>query len=671
MSRITVACPGPGVPRAACRSGKIALLPFSRLEHDMEWVRNNRRWAQIVLILIIIPVACTGIASLRNMQSGDADTVAKVGRVTITRGEVDRAMREQIARLRQMMGDRGNFDASMFDTPKARSNVLDQLIDQRAMEQESERVRIAIGDEQLKSIIGREPLFQMNNQFYKEYYEDFAKSRGQTPAQLDRALRNDYSTQQLALLPAASTIVSTTALTQVAALYGQVRLVATSTIEPGSFMSQVKVDDDQIRAYYDANQARFQTPQTIDVQYVVLSAGELGAARPISDSDLQQYYDQNRSRFYTPEQRRASHILIAVDAAATPEQKAAAKAKAEKVLAEVRAHPADFAKLAQQYSDDSGTKDRGGDLDFTPKGGWVKPFEDAAFSMHKGEISDLVQSDFGYHIIELTDVRPAVAKSLAEVRPEIESEIRSQLGNRALSEQAEAFSNMVYEQPDSLQPAIDRFGLKPQTARGLVRGGASTEPMLGPKVIAALFGDDALRDRRNTAAIEVQPGTFVSARVTDVHPAQTRPFEEVRDAIRRVVSQQQAAKLAEEAGQLALEALKKGEPPAIPVGFSQPVRVSLQDSAGVAPQLLRDLFRIGPKQALPVYVGTSLDGRGYQIARVDAVADADSASTNGAAATMAEQVRRTIGDAETNAFVAAVRARTKVTINEKAETPAE
>ncbi|CAN5501115.1 SurA N-terminal domain-containing protein [soil metagenome] len=627
----------------------------------MQWVRDNRRWAQIILIALIIPFACTGVASLRDMQ-GNADTAAKVGAVTISRGELDRAVSEQLGRLRQMVGS--NFDPRIFNTPEARKGVLDDLINQRSMEQESGRLRIVVGDAQLKQLIGREQMFQLNNGFYKQYYDDFAASRGQTAKQLDEALRNDYSVSQFAQMPSQTTVMSNATLTSIAALYGQERMVAKATFDASAYASQVKPTDADITAYYEANKSKFERPQQLDVQFVVLSSGSLGETSKISDADLEQYYQQNQQRFVTPEQRRASHILIEVDSSASAAKRAEAKAKAEKILAEVKANPKDFAKLAAKYSDDAGSKDKGGDLEFTPRGGWVKPFEDAAFAMNKGEISPLVQSDFGYHIIELTDIRPGVVKTLAEVRPQLESEVRAQLGSRALAEQAEAFTNMVYEQPDSLQPAVDRFALKLETAKGVTRNGAPANPAIAsPKVVEALFTDDVLRNHRNTPAIETSPGTLVSARVEQVHPAETRPLEEVRADIVRAVTLQQATKLAVQKGEAALAELRAGKSPE-GVTFSAPVRVTLQSSSGIAPQLVRDVYRTTAKQTLPAYVGGDIGDQGYQIARVDSVNDPAVATSAPAVQAAGEQVKRAMASAETNAFVAAVRARTKVVVNE-------
>ncbi|CAN5301494.1 SurA N-terminal domain-containing protein [soil metagenome] len=627
----------------------------------MQWVRDNKRWAQIVLIALIIPFACTGVASLRDMQ-GNADTAAKVGALTISRTELDRAVAQQLDRLRQMVGS--NFDARIFNTPEARKSVLDDLINQRAMEQESGRLRVIVGDDQLKQLIGREQMFQLNGSFSKQYYDDFAASRGQTARQLDQALRNDYAVSRFAQMPGATTVASSATLATIAQLYGQERMVAKASFDTAAYVAQVKPTEADITAYYESNKSRFERPQQLDVQYVVLSSGGLAQDSTISDADIEQYYQQNRQRFVTPEQRRASHILIEVDAAAPAAKRAEAKARADKVLAEVKANPKDFAKLAAKYSDDAGSKDKGGDLEFTPRGGWVKPFEDAAFSMNKGEISNLVQSDFGYHIIELTDIRPGVVKTLAEVRPQLESEVRAQLGSRALAEQAEAFTNMVYEQPDSLQPAIDRFKLKPETVKGVTKDGPPANPAIAsPKVMEALFSDDVLRNHRNTPAIETAPGTLVSARVEQVHPAQTRPLEDVRAEIVRAVTAQQAAKLAVQKGEAALAELRAGKMPE-GVTFSAAARVTLQANGSIAQQLVRDVFRTTARQTLPAYVGTEIGEQGYQIARVDSVNDPDTAKSDAAVKGVGEQVKRALAAAETNAFIESVRAQTKVVINE-------
>jgi peptidyl-prolyl cis-trans isomerase D len=629
----------------------------------MEWVRNNRRWAQIILIALIVPFACTGVAQLRNMQNSD-DAAAKVGRLTISRAELDRAVAQQMEQFRGMVG--ANFNPAMFDTPEMRRGVLDTLVAQRAMEQEVDRLGVRIGDGQLRDFIMNLDMFKLNGSFSKEYYDDFRTSRQQTEAQLDAAFRNDLVTRTFAQLPQQSSVVPNSVLDTVSALYAQERSVVRFTLEPAAYTSQVKLGDEQIASYYEANKSQFQKPQSVDVQYVVLSAGHMGETVKISDADLNGYYQSNKQRFTTPEQRRASHILFVVDSSASPEQRAAVRAKAEKVLAEVKAHPADFAKLAAQYSEDPGSKEHGGDLDYATKGNtWVKPFEDAVFSMNKGQISDLVQSDFGYHIIELTDIRPGVSKTLAEVRPQLEDEIRTQQGARAMAEQTEAFTNTVYEQPDSLDPAAQRFDLKVETAQGVTRSGSPVNSaFVSQRLVDAVFSDDVLKNHRNTPAIETSPGTLVSARVTEVHPAETRPLAEVRDQIVEQLTKQESAKLAQKTGESMLADLRAGKTPA-GVNFGAPGKVTLQSSSYIAPQTLRDVFKVSAQQPLPAYIGADLGERGgYQIVRVDAVKEVPAAQAAASRASTGEQIKGTIAEAEMRAFIDSVKQGTKITVND-------
>ncbi len=290
----------------------------------------------------------------------------------------------------------------------------------------------------------------------------------------------------------------------------------------------------------------FETPENVKVEYLVLSAEALAGDAPVADADVKAYYEQNKGRYGVEEQRRASHILITAEGG----DKAAARKKAEAALAAVKANPGDFAKIAKEQSKDPGSAAQGGDLGFFGKGMMVKPFEDVAFSLKQGEISEIVETDFGYHIIRVTEIKPAEAKPLAEVRAEIERELRTQQAQKRFAEAAEQFTNLIYEQADSLKPAADKLGLKIATQDNVTRAGIPPRPnqpqVFTPRVIEALFSDDAVKNRRNTQAIEIGPNTLVAARVIEHRPAAVRPLDEVKALIRQRLEQQEAAKLARE-----------------------------------------------------------------------------------------------------------------------------
>ena len=381
------------------------------------------------------------------------------------------------------------------------------------------------------------------------------------------------------------------------------------------FASKVSITDAQVAEYYQANRTQFEIPESVRVEYVVLSPDTVAGNVKVAEEAVKSYYEQNKARYGTEEQRRASHILIAAEGS----DKAGARKKAEEILAKVKANPNDFAKLARENSKDSGSAVQGGDLGFFGRGMMVKPFEETAFRLKAGEISDVVETDFGFHIIRVTEIKPAQAKPFADVRADIERELKNQQAQKNFTEAADQFTNLVYEQADSLQPAVQKLNLKLLSADNLTRRGLL--PHLGPRVVEAIFAEDSLKNRRNTQAIEVATNTLVSARVLEHRPASVQPLEKVASEIRQLLERREAVRLAREAGEQRLAELRKEPSDA---GFSAPKVVSRRQPQDMPPDALTEVLRI-PADKLPQFVGTeigtdfrSASGAGYVIVKVTA-----------------------------------------------------
>ena len=346
-------------------------------------------------------------------------------------------------------------------------------------------------------------------------------SRGQSEAAFEQTLRNDLRKQALVQAVIDSAIVPKQVSDHIERILLEQREVRQLRFPADQFASKVAVTDAQIAEYYQGNRSQFETPESVRVEYLVLSPETVAGNVSIPEAAVANYYNENKARYGTEEQRRASHILIAAEAG----DKAAARKKADEILIKVKGAPADFAKLARENSKDPGSAAQGGDLGFFGRGMMVKPFEDTAYRLKEGEISDVVETDFGFHIIRVTEIKPAQAKALAEVRADIERELKNQQAQKNFTEAADQFTNLVYEQADSLQPAATKLNLKVLSADNLTRAGLP--PQLGPRVVEAIFAEDSLKNRRNTQAIEVATNTLVSARVLDHRPAAVQPLENV------------------------------------------------------------------------------------------------------------------------------------------------
>jgi peptidyl-prolyl cis-trans isomerase D len=459
----------------------------------------------------------------------------------------------------------------------------------------------------------------------------------------------------------ASTVLPKSTVDRLSVLLNQQRVVAQLVFAPADYASKVALPPDAVKKYYDSHAPEFETPETLAVQYLVLDQSAVAAHVQVSPEEIEAFYKApaNQARFVVPEQRRASHILIAVAKDASPAERDKAKAKAQDILAKARAKPADFAALAKQYSQDPGSAERGGDLDFAPAGNYVKPFADALFALKDNQISDLVETEFGYHIIMLTGIRGGSVRPLEQARPEIEAELKKQKSTTAYAAAAEDFSNIVYDQPDSLKPAADKLGLTIQTADGITRTpvAGNTTPVNDQRVINALFADDVLKAKHNTAAIEISPNVLVAARVVTDHPPALQPFDSVKDAIAKKLTTEEATKLAQAAGAAKLAALQKTPDAA---GFSAPAAL-LRSAPGKTPAVSVKAIFAADATKLPALTGVAQTDGSYIIYRIDAVG-AGSGNAAGQSAEVARQLAAQAGELEFSSYLEGLKKRMKVKI---------
>ena len=430
--------------------------------------------------------------------------------------------------------------------------------------------------------------------------------------------------------------------------------------DPKTYLAKLQPTPEELQSFFKAQEARFRLPEEAQIEYVLLDLPTVSKGVSVPQEDLRRYYEENQSRYTKAEERRASHILIKADKSASSADRQAARQKAENLLAEVRRTPARFAELARKNSDDPGSAAQGGDLDFFGRGAMVKPFEDAVFVMKAGEISNVIETDFGYHIIQMTASRGGEKQPFDAVKAEIEAEIRKQGAQRKFAEAAEQFTNMVYEQADSLQPVIDKLKLDKRTAT--VRrqpGPQATGPLASQKLLDAVFGNDALKNKRNTEAVDLGGSQLVSARVVQHTPARVPPFDDVKDAVRAAVMQEQAAAQARKEGQAKLEALKQNPATALPQSA-----VLSRGQAQNVPRALIDAVLLAPQDKLPAPIGVDLGADGYVVARVLKVLPREQAAS--ADALLAPQLAQALSAAETEAYLSTLKRRFKVEVEASA-----
>jgi peptidyl-prolyl cis-trans isomerase D len=623
-------------------------------------IRSHRRWLMLFLLLLVFPsFVVTGIYGY-NQFVGRENAIARVDGQPISQAELDAAHRQQMDRLRGMFGEQ--FDARMFDTPQARAATLENLLAERALQSEAQREHVVVSEQRLRELIATEPAFQQDGKFSYDRYKQLLAAQGLTELGFEQRVQRDIARQTLLQAVAASAVVPKAVSEQVRRLAEEQREVRELRFDPKDFRAKLAVTDAQIKAYYDSNQREFQTPESVKAEYVVLTLDDVAGQLPaISEADARAYYEQNKDRFGQDEQRRASHILLTAGDGGTAKDKAGARKRAEELLARLRAAPGEFDKLARENSKDPGSAASGGDLGWFGRGMMVKPFEDAVFALKEGQTSDIVESEFGFHIIKLTGVRGAQIKPFDEVRTQIEAELKRDAAGKRFAEIAEQFSNAVYEQSDSLKPVADKLKLTVQTVESLTRASVPARPntpqIFTPRVIEALFSAESLEKRRNTEAIEVANNTLVSARVVEYRPAAVRPLADVSAMIKAQLEQKEAARLAREAGEQKLAALQKS---ASDAGFGAPRTISRVQPQGLPAAAVTAVMR-APADKLPAFVGAELDGGTYGVfqvlsSKVPEKVDAAQAQAQ------ARALSQAFGAADDAAYVAALRSKHKAEV---------
>jgi peptidyl-prolyl cis-trans isomerase D len=587
-----------------------------------DFVRKHTKVMQFLLFLLIFPsfvlVGINGYNRFR--EKGDA--VAKVDGHEIMQGDLDNAHKQEVERLREQMP---NLDAKLLDSPAARYATLERMVRDQVLGSAAAKSKLTTSDQRLAQELQQNEMIRAlrgpDGKLDMARYRQLVGARGMSPEMFEASIRQDLSSRQV-LAGVGGTSFATSAEAKAAIdAFLEKREVQVARFDAADFAGKVNPTDADLEAFYKANPAMFQAPEQADIEYVMLDAESIMKNLPVNEQDLKTYYEQNVSRIGGQEERRASHILIAAGKDAPAAERAKAKAKAEEVLAMAKKAPDSFAELAKKYSQDPGSAVKGGDLDYFTRGAMTKPFEDAAFAMKPGEISGIVESEFGFHIIKLTDVKAPKQKTFEEMRPELEAELKKQQAQKKFAEMADTFSNGVYEQADSLKPVADRLKLEVKTAANVQRTPApgNKGPLGNPKFLAALFSSDSIEKKRNTEAVEIAPNTLVSGRVVKYTPARTLPLAEVKDRVRERVVAARAAELAKTEGKQKLAAWK-----ASPASANLPaaVTVSRQDAQKQPSAVVEAALRADPG-ALPAFVGVDLGEQGYAVVKVDKVVPRD------------------------------------------------
>ncbi|AMO24721.1 SurA N-terminal domain-containing protein [Ramlibacter solisilvae] len=625
-----------------------------------DFVRKHNKIMQFLLFLLIFPsfvlVGINGYDRLR--EKGDA--VAKVDGHEILQGDWDEAHRREVDRLRQQMP---NIDMKLLDSPAAKYGTLERLVRDRVIAAEAAKSKLTASDQRLARELQQNQMIASlrgpDGKLDMARYRQLVGAQGMSPEAFEESVRTELSTRQVLGGVAATSLATAAQAAPSIGAFLEKREVQVVRFPSSDFAARVTVTDADLESFYKANPSMFQAPEQASVEYLVLDIESIKKGVTVNEQDLKTYYEQNVARITGQEERRASHILVAVPKDAPAADREKAKAQAQELLAAARKNPDGFAELAKKNSQDTASAPNGGDLEFFTRGAMTKPFEDTVFAMKKGEIAGPVETEFGYHIVKLTDLKVPKQRSYEELKPEFEAELKKQQAQRKYAEMADTFSNAVYEQSDSLKPAADKLKLEVKTAAGVQREPARGAPgvLSSPKLLSALFAPDSLEKKRNTEAVEVAPNTLVSGRITQYTPSRTIPFDEVKDQVRQRVVAARAAELAKKEGTDKLAAWK-----ANPAGASLPaaVTVSRQEAAQQPAEVVDAALRADPA-ALPALSGVDLGAQGYAVIKVNKIIPREAPAAE-AARQERDQYEQWWAQAETIAYYNLLKERFKVQI---------
>ena len=623
-----------------------------------DWIHNNRRFAQVVLAIIFLPFAFVGVDSY--FKGSDATApVATVAGQTITQQEFNVALRERQESLQSMSG--GRIDPAMLDNPELRLGVAEGLVNQRLLWVQATRANLTATDQQLRAMLEQAPVFQDNGKFSLDLYRQYLKTRGKGELEFEGELRRDLLMRQVDDAYTESAFLPRTVVQRMLKLTETQREVSTFTFAPERFESKATVEGGAAKKYYDSRLDEFRLPEQVRVEYVALTIDSLLPSTTVDPEEVKKSYDDVASKSQVQESRQASHILITADAKAPAEEKQKAKAKAEDLLKQIKAKPASFADLAKAHSQDPGSAEKGGDLGSFKRGDMVKAFSAAAYDMKVGDIAGPVETEYGYHIIKLTGITEGKLPSFESMRGQLETDLKRQRAGKKFAELAEQFNNAAFEQSDSLKAAADLAKVPLQQSAWFSLNAATDARLNNPKLLQAIFSDEVLKNKRNTEAVEVTPGTLVAARLLEHRPSTVRPFDSVQSEITAKLQRQRATQLAAQEGRAALEKLRQGKDAEVTWGEPQMINFSSQIK-GMNEEVRKQILRADVAK-LPGYSGVESPS-GYTLIRITRVVEPEKLDAE-KEKNIAQAMQQAVGQEQFSAYLASLKLKGDVKIRKE------
>lgn len=633
-----------------------------------DFIRTHQRLMQLVLLVLILPsFVLIGVSGYSTYTSGDRDLV-KVGDDAVTQQAFDMARRSQLEQLQRSFG--GAIDPAMLDNPATREVLLESLVDQHLQVGIATEERFSVSDTALRRAIASMPQWQENGRFSSAQYNAVLAASGLTPKQFEQSQRAELALGRVLGPIGGSADVPRAIVDQLGEALTRQRTVRVRTFPAADYRQGVEISEADLQTWYEANSASLSVPEHVSIQYLVLDEAAATASLATPDEKaLQDYYQQNKKRYVQPARVSLRHIQVALPEGDEAARKAA-QDKAADLAAKAKADPAGFAALAQSSSEDAGTARDGGRLGWITQGSWPPEVEQVVFALDKGQVSDAVPGPGGLHVFLVEDKQAEQGESFEQARATVETEVRRQLAAARYADMATQLTGLVYDHPDSLEPAAQALGVTLRTADGLTRDGLLPEEQVGkdaasaspdaaqlndPRVRQAVFSAQVYNEKHNSGVIELAADKLLVLRLGKVVPARVPALAEVADTIRETLLAERAQAAAQAAGEKVLASLREAGKPAAdqaPEGFGDELNISRSDPAGLSAEAVTAAFRPSA-QALPQFEGLS-GHEGYVILLVSA--EAPSPSAQGLSASLAAQLDDIQGQAEAQAVLRALRA---------------
>jgi peptidyl-prolyl cis-trans isomerase D len=574
--------------------------------------------AWVIVILISIPFALWGIQEYLGV--GAEPVVATVNGEDILERDLDRRARDFRENLRANLG--ASYRPDLFAEAQLRQQVRESMINERVLLDTAENWGLRAGDELVRSFIQSIPSFQRDDRFSQGLYETALRNRGMSPAMFEQGIRQDIVLNQIRQAVRNSGIATQREIAETARLQRQERDVSYISIAAKQFLPTDTADEDELRAFYERTATQYMAPEKLSLQYLLLAVDELAKTVMVDEEKLQAYFDQHAYEFRVPEQRKIRHILIDLPQGVSADVAAKALEKVQTARERLVAGE-DFAKVAKLFSDDPGSAQNGGDLGFVERGVMAAPFEEAAFALELGVVSEPVLTQFGYHLIEVTDIMSGGDVQLGDVRGEVEKAVRRVEAENLFYDYAERLGDLSFENPGSLAPAAEELSLQIQTTEPFAR--AAPPPALQhPKALNAAFSEEVLVRGNNSDLLDLGPNQAMVLRVLDHQEAHLKPFAEVRQQVEEAYRTSTANEAARKAGEGLLAQLKGDqtlEGLAEQKGWKVEKLTGLKrDATSAPPELVKQAFLLRPPDdSNQIRYGTAQLPDSYVVLRIDKV----------------------------------------------------